>query len=101
MPTYDPRPIDTSSVELSDDLLKLTEKLAENNHNVWAKLRLEQGWKWGMALSGSGRTHPLLVPYHQLDEAAKETDRQAAIEMLRATLALGYRILPPASVTSN
>jgi ryanodine receptor 2 len=89
MRTYEPRPIDTSSVTLPQDLLELSEKLAENNHEVWAKLRIEQEWKWGASLSASAKTHPLLIPYGQLDEEAKETDRQAAMEMLRVTIALG------------
>lgn len=34
MNTYNPNPIDTSDVVLSDELLALTEKLAENTHDV-------------------------------------------------------------------
>ena len=34
---YKPQPIDTSDVRLSEDMLSLIEKLAENTHDVWAK----------------------------------------------------------------
>jgi ryanodine receptor 2 len=34
---YIPNPIDTTDVELSKELLELTEKIAENVHEVWAK----------------------------------------------------------------
>lgn len=34
---YNPKPVDTSNIELSDDLLELTEQIAENVHEVWAE----------------------------------------------------------------
>ena len=34
---YCPKPIDTSEVKLPDEMLALTEKIAENVHDVWAK----------------------------------------------------------------
>jgi hypothetical protein len=43
MATYAPRPIDTSKVELSDELRQLTEQLAENAHDNWARRRLSEG----------------------------------------------------------
>lgn len=33
---YKPRPIDTSNIELPDEIVQLTEQLAENNHDLWA-----------------------------------------------------------------
>ncbi len=47
MNTYVPRPIDTSAVTLPDDLLELTERLAENAHEIWAKQRMGEGWTYG------------------------------------------------------
>lgn len=44
MKPYHPDPIDTARVTLPKDLLELMEKLAENSHDHWAKLRIEQGW---------------------------------------------------------
>jgi len=92
MATYQPRPIETSRVVLSDDLVELTEKLAENAHDHWAKRRLADGWTWGAARDDAARKHPCLVPYDQLPESEKEYDRDSAIETLRAIIALGYRI---------
>ena len=43
MTAYQPRPIDTSELGLSEGLLQLTEQLAENAHDSWAKLRMAQG----------------------------------------------------------
>ena len=42
---YNPKPIDTDGVILSEELLALTELLAENTHEVWAAGRIRDGWK--------------------------------------------------------
>ncbi len=34
---YIPAPVDTSDIQLPDELLPLIEKMAENVHEVWAK----------------------------------------------------------------
>ena len=47
LPNYNPNPLDTSQVKLPEDLSKLTELLAENAHEVWARERSALGWKWG------------------------------------------------------
>jgi hypothetical protein len=44
---YKPRPIDTSHVKLSNEVLELTELLAENAHEIWARQRLSDGWHYG------------------------------------------------------
>ena len=92
MDKYTPKPIDTSTIQLSDDLLKLTEKLAENAHDNWAKLRMEQGWTWGLERDDVTKKHPDLVPYSELSESEKQYDRNTAIGTLKAIVALGYTI---------
>ncbi len=92
MKAYDPKPIDTSAIRLSDDLLELTEKLAENAHDNWAKLRMSEGWTWGSARDDVGRKHPDLVPYDDLPESEKEYDRNVAMETIKAIIASGYKI---------
>ena len=49
MNKYVPKPIDTSDIVLNEDLLGLCEKLAENTHEVWARGRMDEGWKYGEA----------------------------------------------------
>jgi hypothetical protein len=44
---YEPRPINTSHVTLTPDILQLTERLAENAHDLWAVKRLAEGWTYG------------------------------------------------------
>lgn len=90
---YKPNPIDTSDVVLSAELLELTEKIAENVHNVWAAGRLEQGWTYGKERNDELKTTPCLVPYSQLPESEKEYDRNTALETLKLIIKLGYKIL--------
>jgi hypothetical protein len=92
MKTYEPKPIDTTSIVLSEDLLRLTEQLAENAHDHWAKLRMEEGWKWGANRDDTAKEHPDLVPYNELSESEKEYDRRTAMETIKAILALGYKV---------
>jgi RyR domain len=92
---YQPKPIDTSSIALPQDLLDLTERLAENAHDIWARQRMAAGWTYGPTREDARKHHPCLVPYAELPESEKQYDRNAAMETLKATLALGYRIEPP------
>lgn len=89
---YKPNPIDTSHVKLSNDLLELTELLAENVHDIWAQLRMAEGWTLGPVRDGSAKKHPCLVPYGDLSASEKEYDRKTAMETLKAIISLGYRI---------
>ncbi len=89
---YKPQPIDTSDVQLSEEILELTEQLAENAHNVWARRRLAEGWRYGPRRDEDKKQHPSLVPYEDLPESEKEYDRSTAMETLKVMLAIGYRI---------
>jgi RyR domain len=89
---YEPDPIDTSKVQLSDEILELTERLAENAHDVWAQQRREEGWRLGPRRDQDKKEHPSLVPYKELPEEEKDYDRNTAMETLKAMIALGYRI---------
>ena len=89
---YQPRPIDTSRVTLPRELLELTERLAENAHDNWAKQRMAEGWTHGPKRDDKAKKHPDLIPYNELPESEKEYDRKAAMETLKAIIALGYGI---------
>lgn len=90
--TYTPAPIDTSAAELSPELEELLERLAAHNHDVWAQQRLAEGWTYGPKRNDDRKEHPCLVPYDQLPESEKEYDRQTACQVLKAVLALGWRL---------
>ncbi len=89
---YYPSPLDTTDIELQKELISLTEKLAENAHDNWAKLRMQEGWQWGEYRDDTSKTHPCLVPYDELSESDKEYDRRTALETLKAIVALGFEI---------
>jgi hypothetical protein len=92
---YQPAPVDTSNVLLSPELSALTERLAENAHDIWAAQRVVEGWSYGPQRDDEKRLHPCLVPYGHLPEVEKEYDRRAALGTLKAILQLGYKITPP------
>jgi hypothetical protein len=89
---YRPKPLDTKEVRLPREIEELTEQLSRNAHEVWAKQRMSEGWKWGPQRDDAHKLHPSLVPYEQLPEPEKEYDRGTAMETVRAILALGFRI---------
>jgi len=90
--TYIPQPIDTRSVKLDEHIQELTEQLAKHAHAVWAQQRLTDGWKLGPTRNDEKKEHPCLVPYEELPESERVYDRNAAMQTLKAILALGYRI---------
>jgi hypothetical protein len=92
MAQYTPKPIETSEIVLPSEIHNLTERLAENAHDIWAAQRLAQGWTHGPSRDDANRKHPCLIPYTDLPESEKEYDRNAAMETLKAIVALGYRI---------
>lgn len=93
MSSYQPKPIDTSDVKLTDDLYELTEKIAENVHEVWALGRKKEGWKYGHERNDKLKITPCLVPYSELSDSEKEYDRNTAMETLKLIVKLGYQIL--------
>ena len=44
---YVPQPMDTSDIQLPEELNVLIEQMAKNVHEVWARSRIEQGWSYG------------------------------------------------------
>lgn len=89
---YIPKPIDTTGIELPDELKMLVEQMSENVHEVWAETRVRQGWTYGPERSDRLKTHPCLIPYDELSEAEKEYDRNTSISTLKLILKLGFKI---------
>ncbi len=92
MPDYQPAPLSTEHIVLSPAILELTERLAENIHEVWAQGRMAEGWRYGPQRDDAKKEHPSLVPYEQLSESEKEYDRSTALQTLKTMIALGYSI---------
>ena len=93
--TYTPKPIGTRNIVLPQELLDLTERVAENVHDVWAVGRLAEGWVYGEVKDVGKKTTPLLVPYNDLPESEKQYDRNTALETLKLIIKIGYRIEKP------
>lgn len=89
---YIPHPIDVQNVELDDELMELTEAIAENAHEVWAKKRRDEGWKYGSQRNDADKLHPDMVPYCELPEGEKYYDRDMALNTIRLVKKLGFNI---------
>ena len=89
---YIPKPIDTKDIEINPQILELTEMLAKNAHDVWAKQRMDDGWQYGLKRDDKKKEHPCLVSYEELPESEKQYDRNAAIETIKVIVSLGYKI---------
>lgn len=89
---YIPKPADLDGITVPDPLGALTEKLAENVHEVWAFGRVSEGWQYGERKDSEKKTTPLLVPYSELPENEKEYDRRTAMDTIKLIMKLGYSI---------
>ncbi len=90
---YDPRPIDLSDVELTEDLNELRESIAENAHDVWAVERQAQGWTYGPHRDDARKETPCMLPYSQLPDSEKKFDRDVAMNTLKLVKKLGYDLI--------
>ena len=89
---YIPEPMDLSLVDLPESLIQLSERFAENVHEVWAKARIDEGWTYGEKRDDIHKKHPCLVPYDELPEEEKEYDRNTAMNTIKMVKKLGFRI---------
>jgi len=89
---YQPKPIDTSNIQLSEELKELLESLAYNTHEVWSQQRMRDGWRYGKQRDDQAKLHPGLVPYEELSESEKDYDRSTSSEALKVIIAAGYKI---------
>lgn len=89
---YTPEPMDTSHIVLPEELVELTEKIAENVHEIWAAGRIAEGWTYGEKQDSEKKTTPCMKPYDELPESEKDYDRNTAIGTLKLIVALGYKI---------
>ena len=90
---YVPQPMDTSDIQLPEELNVLIEQMAKNVHEVWAQSRIKQGWRYGNERSDALKQHPCLIPYEELPEVEKAYDRDTALETLKLIGKLGFKII--------
>ena len=90
---YTPHPIDTSDVQLPEELNPLLEAMAKNVHEIWAQERISQGWIYGEKRDDLLKHHPCLVAYEDLPEEERVYDRNTSVETLKLILKLGFKIV--------
>jgi hypothetical protein len=77
-----------------EDIDKETmERLAEAAHIVWMEGKLRDGWKYGPATDKANKIHSCLVPYNELSETDKESDRDMVRGIPSILLAAGYKMV--------
>lgn len=86
-------PVDTSNVQLPEELMALAEAIAKNVHNVWATNRINEGWTYGPVRDDQKRQTPCLIPYEELPEEEKAYDRNTALGTLKFIVAKGFKIV--------
>uniref|UniRef100_A0A3P8S6G8 Ryanodine receptor 2 n=1 Tax=Amphiprion percula TaxID=161767 RepID=A0A3P8S6G8_AMPPE len=91
---YRPAPIDFSQVFLTAAHEEVVNLLAENEHNVWARERIKQGWTHGAQQDVKTKRSPYLVPYNLLDERTRRMGRESVREAVCTLLAYGYSLEP-------
>ena len=89
---YIPKPIDTTDVILSEEVLELLETLAVQVHETWSSERLAEGWVYGEKRDDEKKQTPCLVSYDELPEIEKEYDRNTVLATLKLITKLGYDI---------
>lgn len=89
---YIPKPINVDDVLLSNDVAALTEYIAENAHEEWAKQRLKEGWTFAPKTNKKRKQSFDLVPYCELLDKEKEYDRKMAMNTLKVLYKFGINI---------
>lgn len=89
---YVPNPIIVDDVVLPKEIEELTEYIAENAHEEWAKQRIKEGWTFAPQTNKKLKQSFDLVPYCELLDSEKEYDRRMAMNTLRVLYKYGYKI---------
>jgi len=72
---------------------EMLEVLAEAAHKVWMEGKIRDGWKYGPVTDKVKKIHSCLVPYDQLSEADKESDRDMVRGIPKILAAAGYKMV--------
>ncbi|GBG24003.1 Ankyrin repeat domain-containing protein 1 [Hondaea fermentalgiana] len=92
---FDPTPLDTSIVRLSASTESLARRLARNMHNVWCKIKLEQGWQYSRTRDDARKLHPALVPFENLAPEDAKYNTHMCQETVKLIILLGFRLESP------
>ena len=90
---YYPTPIDTSMVEIPASIVEAIEIIAEQDHFIWCQTKIFSGWTFAKDRNDEMKQHPAILPYFELSNNHKETNRQCARATITSVVALGYRFI--------
>lgn len=90
---YTPHPEDLSDISLDEGINALVPALMENAHEVWAKGRQAKGWKYGEEKNDDLKLTPFMLPYLEMKDKDKETDRLTVVNTLKLLIKMGYKIV--------
>lgn len=71
----------------------LCETLAKHQHGRWCRERHSAGWKYGLTMDPSEKTHPLLRPWEELPEGYRKIDFETPKVFARVLDEMGYTIV--------
>ncbi len=80
----------TSVIELDEPTV---ERLAEREHERWARERRRNSYRWGRARDEQERRHPDLVPWAALPDGRRELDREVIHNYAKQAARIGYQIV--------
>lgn len=89
---FNPRPVETTRVNLNQSLESATNKFGEHYHDCWAMKKIEEGWLYGNNYDDDRKSHPSLKPYHLLDDKTKHRYTDPVRESMKAMLAWGWTL---------
>lgn len=95
-----PHPVRTSQVRLTAEFFRLSQSIARNMHNVWAKNLSLQGWRYGRDKDVEERLHPHLLPFDSLSIEGAKYNMDMSVETLKVILSLGYELVREVEVPS-
>ncbi len=70
------------------------EQLAALEHDLWMRSRLASGWRLGSPTNEDPLQNEYLVPYEEVPEAIKESDRDLVRGIPRILAHAGYAVVP-------
>lgn len=74
----------------------LVEIMARGEHDRWARLRRAQGYRWGpKRCDGPDLRHPNLVGWEDLDEDARDKDRNPMRWIVKSLPEVGLQVVSP------
>lgn len=89
---YTPDPVDTSRVQLPQELHDFINKFAEQYHDAWASRKIERGWAYSDNYVPEKHFHSRLKPFDLLTDFDRKMYREPIEASLRAMIAWGWQI---------